>query len=156
MRPHDGRTSAVHRVAHGSESSYPRPAIGIFGNISNHRFSPVFRTKQARPASFHWRALLESRWVVKPENGGGGGNRTPVPRSIHVSVYRNSSLFGFSLQRLQRTGFASASLHKSRFVTWRRGSEASPYWWPSVKLPGAGNLARGPHLGSQCKLVIAN
>ena len=137
-------------------TSRPSPKIEIFGKISNQQFSPVFRTKQARPASFHWRALLESRWVVKPENGGGGGNRTPVPRSIHVSVYRNSSLFGFSLQRLQRTGSASASLHKSRLFTRRRGSEASPYWWPSVKLPGAGNLARGPHLGSQCKLVIAN
>ena len=156
MRPHDGRTSAVHRAAHGSKSSSPRPAIEISGRISNQQFLPGARIKPARPASFHWQALLESSWVVKPENGGGGGNRTPVPRPIHVSVYRNSSLFGFSLQRLQRTGYASASLHKSRFFTWRRGSEASPYWWPSVKLPGAGNLARGPHLGSQCKLVIAN
>ena len=93
MRPHDGRTSAVHRAAHGSKSSSPRPAIEISGRISNQQFLPGARIKPARPASFHWRALLESSWVVKPENGGGGGNRTPVPRPFHVSFYRNSPLF---------------------------------------------------------------
>ena len=46
-------------------TSRPSPAIEIFGKISNQQFSPVFRTKPAKPADCCRRAFLKDGQVAK-------------------------------------------------------------------------------------------
>ena len=54
----------------------------------------AFRHQKRRgPPGVRW-AVIAERAVLSEEVGGGGGNRTPVPRRFRVSFYRNSSPFG--------------------------------------------------------------
>ena len=57
-------------------------------------------------------------------SGGGGGNRTPVPRWFPVSFYVRSSFSGSRRLRLQRTGFGSDQPDEiSSFPRPARGSD---------------------------------
>ena len=101
-------------------------------------------------------AESRKRLERKELNGGGGGNRTPVPRRIHTGFYRNSPSFGSRppVSEGQDT-FGPAPLVFRAFGSGRAAG-AIPIVDLRSATPGEGRRWRGRYLSSQSVVGVAN